>query len=217
MPYIAQDEFGNTFLIPTQQELFAQQFKTMAYQVMSLSVFSTALGMIVGAVGVETAIPLAQITATDPAVEELRKAYGDVIVSKALKDVPEANAVELAHKVEFYVEQDLRKRYGDWAANIALNAAPPGDLSTAIEIAKTLSERQVTRDSTPAQKVQAVARGKMRGRHKAEPVKDTKTGISYPSKGAAAKAVAAEYGLRPDDTFSWYAIIKRDPKRFVAI
>lgn len=53
------------------------------------------------------------------------------------------------------------------------------------------------------------------GKRKRTPTKDTKTGTVYPSKAAAAKATAAEYGLDPADSMAWYTIIARDPERFV--
>ncbi len=46
------------------------------------------------------------------------------------------------------------------------------------------------------------------------PQLDTKTGNSYNSMTAAAKAVAPEYGLDQNDPFVWYKIIKVDPTRF---
>ena len=45
--------------------------------------------------------------------------------------------------------------------------------------------------------------------------KDTKTGQEYASKSKAGKAVAAEYGLDPNDSFVWYQVVRADPGRFV--
>lgn len=47
----------------------------------------------------------------------------------------------------------------------------------------------------------------------AEKIIDTRTGIVYPSKRAAATAVAAEYGLDPSSSLAWYEILKVDPSR----
>lgn len=184
--------------------------------VMTLNIYASALGMIVAAMGpAALEAPLAKLKATDPAVAELSKAYGDVIVGKALADVPEADAIELAQRVEYHVYQDLRAKYGDWAADRAIEGAPPGDLVSAIEIAKVLREKRVDQYSPPIVQAKAVARGKLRGRSKAEPVRDTRTGIVYRSKYAAGAAVAKDYpGLDPKNTYVWFAILKKDPKRF---
>lgn len=218
--YIVQDEYGNTYYVPTQTELFAQQFQTMAYTAMSLSIASTALGVILGATTVAKTTPLAKVKPSDAAIIELRKAYGDNIIDKALADFEDpgkAYASELADRVEYHVIDNMKNRYGEWATKIAIDAAPPGDLSTAIAIAKTLSERRVTEESGKKEKIEAVSKGKMRGRSAAEPVRDTKTGITYKSKYAAGKAVAAEYGLDPTKTLIYFTIVKRDPNRFVLV
>lgn len=181
--------------------------------VMALNIFATAVGLIVAATGLEVAP--AMLKAGDPAVEALREAFGDEIVGKALTDVPEAEAIKLAERVEFYVHQDLRKRYGDWAADIAIRSAPPGDLRTARIIARDLSERSVGPESPIAVKAKVIATGRMKGRSKAKPQRDTKTGIVYSSEYAAGKAVAAEYGLNPLNTYVWYKIKQIDKTRFV--
>lgn len=49
------------------------------------------------------------------------------------------------------------------------------------------------------------------------PVLDTKTGIRYKSKSAAAVAIASEYGLDPEDRFAWFKIIRQDPERFKSV
>jgi hypothetical protein len=218
--YIVQDDYGNIYYVPTETELFAQQFQTMAFTAMSLGIASSALGIILGATTIAKTTPLAKVKPSDAAIQELRKAYGDKIVDKALgdfEDPSKAYASEVAASVEKYVYEDLRARYGDWAANIAIDAAPPGDMGTAIAIAKTLSERRVTSGSTAAEKVAAVSKGKMVGRSAAEPVKDTKTGITYKSKYAAGKAIAGEYGLDPTNTHVYFDIVRRDPERFVRV
>ena len=55
------------------------------------------------------------------------------------------------------------------------------------------------------------------GRRKAVKVKDTHTGKVYDSKSKAGKAVAAEYGLDPEDSLVWYKVVKKAPERFVEI
>ena len=99
----------------------------------------------------------------------------------------------------------------------ALAAAPPGDLRTANEIAATLAGQKVTEATAPGVMEKAVEAGKKKARVKkaAQPVKDTKTGITYKSKASAGMAVAAEYGEDPTNHFAWYPVIKKDPSRFV--
>lgn len=216
-PYLGVPVYVPDVYVP-QQQMTTQEFLPQAvYTALSLSIFAEALGLIVvaaGAAGGFTTAP-AELMATDPAIEELRKAFGDDVVSRALTDVPSGEAIALARRVEFYVYQDMRNRYGDWAANTAIEAAPPGDLRTAQEIAKTLSDRNVTPSSSVVVKERAVASGRMKGRSLAEPQRDTRTGEVYPSKYKAAQAVASEYGLLPTNTFAWYKIKQTDPNRFV--
>lgn len=50
--------------------------------------------------------------------------------------------------------------------------------------------------------------------HARKAVKDTKTGIVYPSLYATGKALAAEFGLDPLNQQVWYQIQKKDPERF---
>jgi len=182
--------------------------------VMVLNVFATSLGMIIAASeGFGVAPKL--LKATDPAIADLKKAYGSEIVDRALKDVPDADAIKLAQRVELYVQGDMRQKYGNWVANQAIEAAPAGDLRTAVEIAKVFQSTGVRKESKPSEKAAAVAKGKSRGRAKAEPQRDTKTGVVYKSKYAAGIAVAGEYGLDSTNTYVWYEIKKRDPDRFV--
>jgi len=183
---------------------------------MVLNVFATSLGMIIVASGAYEVAPKA-LKVTDPAIEDLKKAFGAKVVNKALKDVPDADAIKLAQRVEFHVQSDMRRKYGDWAANHATEAAPAGDLQTAIEIAKVFQAAGIRKESKVSDKAAAVSKGRMRGRAKAEPQKDTKTGIVYKSKYAAGTAVAAEYGLDPRNTFAWYGIKKKDPDRFMPV
>lgn len=60
-------------------------------------------------------------------------------------------------------------------------------------------------------------KGKFGQHRERSPQTDTKTGVTYPSKAAAAKAVCTEYGLDPNDknaNFFWYTITSKDPDRF---
>lgn len=182
--------------------------------VMALSIFAQALGLIVAASGVEAleAAPSA-VRVTDPAVEALRKAFGDEVVGKALADLPaDVDAVTLARRVEHYVHEDLRKKYGEWAANIAIEGAPPGDMQTAITIAQTLSQKGITPASTPLAKAVAVAEGRRKGRAAAKPQRDTKTGIIYSSEYRAGLALAAEYKV-PANQYAFWHIKRVEPSR----
>jgi hypothetical protein len=51
--------------------------------------------------------------------------------------------------------------------------------------------------------------------NKPMPTTDTKTGIQYPSKTKAGKAIAAEYQFDPLSNFVYYRIMMIDPTRLV--
>lgn len=198
---------------------------------MVVSVFANAMGMMLAAAPV---MPLAAgVAVPDAGIADLRQAFGSDIVNRAIKNVGRDDIITLAHEVERLVVAQMKKQYGDVNTKAALNAAPPGELSFAREIAKSLSGlpsqvRVVTLKAMEdpvaprtAQTQQTVDRVVKKGRQAAQPVKDTKTGAVYHSKASAGMAVAPEYGLsatKPDGTknsFVWYEVIKKDPKRFV--
>ena len=52
------------------------------------------------------------------------------------------------------------------------------------------------------------------GKRRAVRVKDRNSGTTYDSKSKAGKALAAEFGLDPNDNFVWYRIVKISPDRF---
>ena len=52
------------------------------------------------------------------------------------------------------------------------------------------------------------------GKRQAVKVKDRNSGTIYDSKSKAGKALAAEFGLDPNDSFVWYRIVKLSPDRF---
>ncbi len=60
-------------------------------------------------------------------------------------------------------------------------------------------------------------KGRFGGRQGTVKVKDKQTGEFYGSKSKAGKAVAAEFGLDPDNNFVWYQIVKQAPERFEEI
>lgn len=178
-----------------------------------VNIIASALGML--AVG--AAIP-AGIPAADRGIRDLRQTFGTDLVDLALKNVGRDDILLLAKEVGSLYTDRMRKKYGDMQTTAALAAAPPGDLRTANEIAATLAGQKIT-ESTPTDvKEKAIETGQKRSkaRRLAQPQKDTKTGIVYTSKAKAGMAVAAEYGLDATETFVWYAVIKKDPKRFVS-
>jgi hypothetical protein len=144
----------------------------------------------------------------------LKAAYGTEIVDRAVAAVPKLGIVEIAQKVDEYVRADMVKKYGEFAANMAIANAPPGDLVTANIIAKQLALRNASVSSEPAVIKNAVTTGKLAGRKKGKSVLDTKTNIKYPTLGACGRSLATEYGLDPADSWVYYAIRKKDPGRF---
>jgi len=198
---------------------------------MAVSIFANAIGMMAATA---TVMPIAAGTpVSDAGINDLRQSFGSDIVNKAIKNVGRDDILVLAHEVERLVIAQMRKQYGDANTTAALNAAPPGELDFAREVARRLagmpSKVQVVTiealekpaaAQTPQEQKTADA-VKSRGKQAAQPVKDTKTGIVYQSKASAGMAVAADYGLsatKPDGTknsFVWYEVIKQDPKRFI--
>lgn len=192
---------------------------------MAVNIIASAIGMLAATA---TTMPIAAgVPVTDAGIKDLNQAFGSDIVARATKNVGKGDILVLAAEVERLVVAQMRKQYGDQNTVAALNAAPPGDLSTAREIARRLAglppqmhEVVVHAIQTPTvsknpkveQTVQSI---KKKGRQAAQPMKDTKTGMVYRSKAAAGMGVAAEYGLDSKNHFVWYEVIKKDPKRFV--
>jgi len=194
--------------------------------VMAVNIIASVIGMLATTA---TVMPIAAgVPATDAGIKDLTSAFGSDVVSKAIKNVGRDDILVLAAEVERLVVAQMRKQYGDQNTVTALNAAPPGDLTTAREIARRLAglppqlhEVVVSAIQTPAapqtpQVERTVQTIRKKGRQAAQPVKDTKTGVVYKSKASAGMAVAAEYGLDSKNHFVWYEVIKKDPKRFVA-
>ena len=179
---------------------------------MTLNVVASAIGIL----AVSAAIP-ASIPAADRGIRDLRLTFGEDLVNLAIKNVSRDDILILAKEVGDLYTDRMRKRYGDWQTTSALAAAPPGDLRAANEIAASLAGQKVTDTSALGAKEKAIETGQKRakGKRTAQPQKDTKTGITYTSKAKAGMAVAAEYGLDPTETFIWYEVIKKAPKRFV--
>ncbi len=194
--------------------------------VMAVNIIASMVGILATTA---TVMPIAAgVPATDAGIKGLAQAFGSDVVNKAIKNVGRDDILLLAAEVERLVVAQMRKLYGDKNTVAALNAAAPGDLTTAREIARRLAglppqmqEIVVHAIETPeapqtAKVEQTVKSIKKKGRQAAQPVKDTKTGTVYASKARAGMAVAAEYGLDSKNHFVWYEVIKKDPKRFVA-
>lgn len=191
--------------------LSTQQVLSQAItSVMTVSVFAQAMGMMAATSAIPKGIP-----PTDAGIRSLKASFGASLVTTAIDNVGKEDIIALAREVERLYISQMKRQYGEHATKMGLQSAPPGDLRTANEIASTIAGQKITSESPPEKAEKAVEAGKKRGRQKAQPVKDTKTGIVYSSKAKAGMAVAAEYGEDPKNHFAWYAVIKKDPKRFV--
>ena len=192
--------------------MLAQAVNGMVYAAV-FSTFAHALGILMAAAPL-TAAP-EKTKATKKGIADLRSSYGNDIIDKALKVAADKDdVVSIAKAVEKVTVEKLTEEYGEWNAQSAISACPPGDLRCVIEVSKALNERGLKPGSSPVKITQAKEHGVGRGKQKAKPVVDTKTGTRYKSKSAAGMAVAAEYGLDPANTFVWYEVIKKDPDRF---
>ncbi len=199
----------------TSQQINPNQLISQAATgALMVSVMATALGMLAATAAVPAGIP-----AVDKGIKDLRLTFGTDLVNLAIKNVGRDDILILAKEVGNLYTDRMRKKYGDWQVTSALAAAPPGDLRTANEIAASLAGQNVTASSTigTIEKVLETGKKKARGKRVAQPVKDTKTGITYGSKASAGMAVAAEYGFDPKNHFVWYEVLKKDPDRFVKV
>jgi len=200
------------------QEVMVQAMVTT----MAVSIVSVAMGVVMGAMGPEVlTLPAGERKGSKKALGDLRITFGADVVNEAVKSVGSDDILALCREIErLYIDQ-MRDKYGKYAADTALRSAPPGDLKTANEIAVTLANRGYGKFGITVAPViveaQAVKEGVKKGKKKAKPQKDTKTGILYKSKAAAGMAVATEYNLDPTETFVWYEVIKKDPARFVSV
>lgn len=203
----------------------AQQLVTQAMvTTMAVSIMATAMGVVVGAMGPEVlTLPAGERKGTTKALNDLKVSFGVDLVNKAVKNVGSDDILGLCKEIEKLYIAQMKEKYGIYATESALRAAPPGDIKTANEIAIALSNRgygKFGETKAPAPTIveaSAVATGTKKGRQKAKPQKDTTTGVLYKSKAAAGMAVATEYGLNPTETFIWYEVIKKAPNRFVPV
>lgn len=193
---------------------------------LAVNIMASAMYVMMGTLGAEAfTVPASEFKSTQAAIHELKLAFGADVVDKAVRNVGTDSMPALAREVERVIVEDMNAKYGTQATEAALAVAPLGDVAAAREIASTLAGKGIKTENwktwletAPIQQRTRVVEGaKKRVKQKAKPVKDTTTGITYKSKSAAGKAVAAEYGLDPKDTYVWYEIIKKAPKRFVEV
>jgi hypothetical protein len=204
------------FTVSTQQVLSQAMVASMSVGIMSI-----AMGIAMSSMGASayTKAPR-ELKGTNIAITDLKLAFGDKIVTEAVRNVGKESMLTLAGEVERLVKEDMYEKYGRTATYAALEAATPGDIWTAREIAASLAAYGVGKQAAvipPVVAAKATENGKKRAHQKAKPVRDTKTGVEYKSKSAAGMAVAAEYNMDPNNTFVWYEVIKKDPNRFVTI
>ena len=203
-----------------------QQVLTQAIVgVMTVNIMASAMGIMMGTMGASayTTVP-SELKGTQAAVRELRLAFGGNVVNRAVKNVGTDSMLTLAQETERLIVEDMNTKYGTLATEAALAAASPGNVAEAKEIANTLARKGIKAenwktwlDTAPIeQKEQVVKKAKMKSTSR-KPVRDLRTGIVYKSHSAVGKALAAEYGQDPNNTFAWYAILKEDPDRFADV
>jgi len=189
-----------------------QQINAMVVQAVAYSAYATALGVAISTMG------LALETAPHPdVIRDLKIAFGSDAVDKAIKKVGKDDMHALAKEIDRIFVEDLRTKYGDYATDAALQAAPPGETRKVEEIAKIISGRGIT-VATPApvaEKVTEAAKKRAARKHPPKPLQDTKTGVIYKSLHAAYLAVGVpEFGMDPKDSWGIYAVMKAHPDRF---
>jgi len=192
-----------------------QTMTTAMVGVMTVSIFSQALGIMMaeGALGMA---PIKQVP-TDKAIQELKKTYGAGPVNKATELMgKDADIVDIARSVDMFVWDELAEKYGMYAVDTAKANSELPDFRAVKAMVVSISAQGLNESSTSAKKDAVIKKSKLRGRSAAKAVVDTQTGIRYNSLGAAGRAVAAEYGLDPANAFVYYAIVKKDPKRFMS-
>ena len=193
-------------LTPQQQQVNAMVVQAAAY-----SAYATALGVAISTMGLAL-----ETGPGETVMSDLRHAFGSSIVNQAVKNVGSDNMRILAEEINKLFEDDLRTRYGDYIANTALLAAPPGETKKVEDIARVLAGRGIT-ETTPAPvaaHTTEVAKRKAARRRPAQALRDNKTGVVYKSLHAGYVAVAGEYGMDPKDSWGIYAVMKEDPGRF---
>jgi len=192
-----------------------QTMTTGIVSVMMVSIFSQALGIMMAG-GTLGMAPIKQIP-TDKAIQELKRTYGAGPVDKAIDLMgKDADIVDIARSVDMFVWDELAEKYGMYAVETAKANAELPDFRAVKAMVVSIHAQGLKESSSHEKKEKVIKSSKLRGRSAAKAVVDTKTGIRYNSLGAAGRAVAAEYGLDPTNSFVHYAIVKEDPKRFMS-
>lgn len=193
-----------------------QTLTTAMVGVMTVSIFSQAIGIMM-AEGTLGMAPIKQ-RPTDKGIQELKATYGVSPVNKAIDLMgKDADIVDIARSVDMFVWDELAEKYGMYAVETARANSELPDFRAVKAMAASIHASGLKETSTSEKKEKVIKSSKLRGRSAAKAVVDTQTGIRYGSLGAAGRAVAAEYGLNPADSFVYYAIVKKDPKRFMSV
>ena len=220
-------------IVTMDANVVAQQVMSFAVQAMTLSIFAQALGVMSASASLK--IPLTEQAPSESAKKELASVYGAALVAKVLNENPGADIAALAGAIDGEATAQMRLKYGDKIADIAISTADPLDYKGALRIAESIKNK----GQLPAEVAVPSATGKQKsargGRKPGQPQLDTKTGIEYPTKSAAARGVLAEFRAKYEgkidpknnkpliqffnadgtpNTFVWYGMIKVEPGRF---
>jgi hypothetical protein len=177
---------------------------------LSFSALAQAMGILIS--GTSMSVAPRQSKATRQGIIDLRQAFGNEVVDKALKDAgSDADIVSISEAVDQEFNRYLRSKYTEFEVATAINTCPAGDLRCVYEVANRLHNKGVTAASPPAQIVGVSAVGvqiaekkksTLAGPHAGKKIYDRLTKTTYPSRAAAARAVKTELGL--DDTKSFW-------------
>ena len=143
--------------------------------------------------------------------------FSSSLLDDAIKnDRKDADIIVLARELDKLFNKNLVDRYGQYIADMALNATFPGDTKKVEEIAKVLAGQKISYSTPePAQEValqKAVIKASIK--YPPRPQKDNITGKVYKSQWQAYKNVAAEYGYDPAEHRGIYKLKKEHPDRF---
>lgn len=196
------------------QGLTPQQVNALAMQAAAYSAYAVAMGVAIATMGTSF-----EAAPGETVLRDLRITFGSGIVDLAIANVGKDNAHVLAREVDRLFVDNLRVKYGDYATDNALQAAPPGETRKVEEIAKIISGKGITVVTpTPvAEKVKEEAKKRAARKHPPKPLKDMNTGIIYKSMHAAYIDVAHEFGLDPKESWGIYGLMKEHPDRFVKV
>ena len=196
-----------------QNRLSVQQINTLAVQALSYSAYATSIGIAMATMGDS----LSGIKPEDQVLKDLRYMFGSSLVDEAIKNVgKDADVIVLARELDKLFNRNLVDKYGQYIADMALNATFPGDTKKVEEIAKVLAGQKISYSTPePTQEValqKAVVRASIK--YPPRPQKDNITGKVYKSQWQAYKSVATEYGYDPAEHRGIYKLKKEHPNRF---